>query len=95
MRRYVIQDSATVYTRISKADAKRRFERGEPVVFCPVKLRPGFPFAPHCTVTRNDAEHYSGVDRFDTRVNEFEYYNCGCNETGTYTAFYVARPLNT
>lgn len=87
MKAYVITNSQTEYRRISKREAKRRFEAGEVVALCPVKLRPGFPFAPHCSIRRNDDEHWSGVDKFETRLNEFIHYNCS-HAAGYYAAFY-------
>lgn len=32
------------FTRISKRAAEKRYNAGEVVILCPVKLRPGFPF---------------------------------------------------
>ena len=35
------------------------------------------------------AAKYIGKASFDSYINSFEYYNCTCNETGRYTAFYI------
>ena len=45
----------TTFTRITKTAARKRLFSGLPVAFCPVKLRPGFPFAPHCTISPEHA----------------------------------------
>jgi hypothetical protein len=87
MHRHVFTDSQTEFRRISKREAMQRFERGEAIAFCPHRLRPGFPFALHCTIRKDDSRHWSGVDKFDTRLNEFICYNCS-HEAGYYAAFY-------
>lgn len=90
MNSHVISDGKTVYTRISKQLARKRFDVDLAVVFCPVKLRPGFPFAPHVLIN-NSAEYRESSYTFDVTVRNFEYYNCNCSETGSYTAFYVTQ----
>jgi len=70
------------YKRISKRTAAKLYEIGQPVLFCPVKLRPGGPWDIGCIVTKKE-------DRtFQQEVNAFEYYNCS-SATGYYTAFYI------
>lgn len=92
MNRYTVTDSATRYTRISKAQAIKLLASGEPVAVCPVRLRPGFPFAPHSVCYPKDlTDCYRPAplpQQFDKFLREFEYYNCTDSETGRYAAFY-------
>lgn len=80
----MIQITTAHYKRISKAAARRRYDAGEPVYFCPVNLNPESPwgllYGPIST-----------SEPFEKHVNAFEWYNCTSNETGRYTAFYVRR----
>lgn len=70
-----------MFRRISKAEARRAYAIGLPVVFCPARLRPGFPFAPHSTIYRDDRD-------FDTRYNEWAFYNTSY-EAGRYAHYYI------
>jgi len=82
--------------RISKAKARRLWGKRN-MSLCPVKLRPGFPWRPNIDVfateiakaQASEYEHERKAADFDTYVQNFEWYNCTCNETGTYTAFYL------
>lgn len=73
------------FVRVSKKTAKRFFDKGLTVVFCPCNLRP-FGFW-GCESFVNPAN--CDGQAFDTVVNSFEYYNCNLSETGKYTAFYI------
>lgn len=90
-------------TRISKHEAFKRFQRGEPFQICPVKLRPGLPWRPDMTVdpahVKEDRAHmrqFSNCQNdnewvkklFDDYVNSFESYNCSW-EAGYYAAYYA------
>lgn len=70
-----------MFRRITKQEARRAYSIGLPVVLCPCKMRPGFPFAAHSTIYRDGRD-------FDTRYNEWAYYNAS-NETGRYAHYYV------
>jgi len=87
MIKHIISDGASTYTRISKNEARKRFDAGKDFALCPVKLRPGFPWAPHMTV--RSGEHKANGRTFEQLLNEFCYYNANCNETGLYAAFYL------
>lgn len=84
MQKIVISDSASTFTRISKAEARKLWGK-EDIEFCPIKLRPGFPWASHMLFfqSENDAAD------FDKVVREFEHDNCTSKETGKYAAFYL------
>lgn len=72
------------YKRITKQAAKKLYNAGKIVYFCPVNLRPGKPWNPEISFY-DCAEDLS----FERAVAGFEIYNCTCKETGKYTAFYV------
>lgn len=90
-----------MFRRITKREAFARFRDNLPLVLCPRKMRPGYPFAMHSSVTpadwterlftsipyRNDPE---GVARhaWEVMYNEWAYYNASY-ETGYYAAYYV------
>lgn len=70
------------YIRISKAYARRHYNAGNDLYFCPVNLNPESPWG----------LLYEPGDRsisFDVHVSLFEAYNCTSTETGRYTAFYI------
>jgi hypothetical protein len=94
MNRYTITDRATRFDRITKAQARKRWENNQPIYFCPVKLRPGYPFNPGCTIFpaeyKNAVSHYT----FGQCINYFIWYNCQHNEIGYYPAFYVETNLD-
>lgn len=71
------------YTRISKASARKLFESGEAVLFCPSKMRPDNIWC--------SAIPYSSKDNvsFDVACNVFSYYNCD-SERGK-TIYYYTR----
>jgi hypothetical protein len=96
MTRHVITDGASTYTRISKREARKRWNKGETFYIIAHKMRPGFPFSMGMTI---DPQHikaewsltptYPTVESlFDATVAEFCYYNANCHETGLYAAFY-------
>lgn len=87
MRNYDFTNNGKHYTRIDKRTARRAFDNGLTVVFCPCNLHP-FGFW-NCGVEINKShESFSGYT-FDNIVNHFEYYNCINAETGKYSAFYA------
>lgn len=92
MNHYTITDRATRYTRITKTEARKRWESNQPIHFCPVKLRPGYPWSPGCTIfpEKYKEENYT----FEQAINNFNWYNCQHNETGYYPAFYIETNLD-
>lgn len=100
MEKHVITDGASRYTRISKIEARKRFNNGESLYVIAHKMRPGFPFSMGMTIDgaanlKDFAESYPnghpnipGFNAFDRMLNNFSYYNC-THETGYYAAFYL------
>lgn len=76
------QISINGYKRITKRTAEGLYKIGQPVLFCPVKLRPGGVWGIGCIITNDEGT------TFTQALNSFEYYNCS-NEAGNYTAFYI------
>lgn len=68
------------FIRISKAEAKKRFENGEVVYAIAHKQHPENMFAPAFALPHNYC--------FDTIVAHATWYNCRNNETGKYLAYY-------
>ena len=71
------------YIRITKTEARWRFDTGEAIVLCASNLKPGAAWHPECII-----EKQGFYDLFENKVNVFEFYHCVNSETGRYTAFY-------
>ena len=69
------------WVRISKSQAKKLFESGEKVCFCPCKSCP-FGWIPSGIILEKD--YYKS---FREMVESFEFCNC-YPETGKYVSFY-------
>lgn len=91
MNRVVISDGVQRFTRISKQAARKRFAKGEFTYIIAHKMRPGYPFSLGMMFGPvPEAECGSDYQKsFDGQVQNFEWYNANCHETGTYAAFYV------
>lgn len=90
--------------RITKAQAKRLFAAGKPVIFCPCKMHPGRPWSMGATI--HPKEHLERAEQYadghspqlwkGTLVetawalayNAWAFYNCTW-ETGRYAHYYV------
>lgn len=83
MNKYTYTNGGHTFERVSKTVARMAYNNGLRVVFCPINLRPGYPFNPEVSVSGK-----SGAT-FETALNAFEYYNIRGRETGRYTAFYL------
>lgn len=73
------------FVRVSKALARKAYDVGLDVVFCPCNLYPGEPYNPGIIVNKENSENKP----FETVLNSFEFYNCNLPETGKYTSFYL------
>ncbi|WP_448973286.1 hypothetical protein [Oribacterium sp.] len=69
------------WVRISKAQAKKLFESGEKVCFCPCKMRP-FGWINGGIILEKDC-----YTDFDDAMNMTLFCNCN-HETGKYVSFY-------
>ncbi len=89
MNTVVVRDGASTYTRVSKRIARKMFAENKPFYVIAHKMRPGFPFSLGMMIDpqRQKEENY----QFDRTVNNFEWYNANCNETGLYAAFYEVK----
>lgn len=81
------------YVRISKARARKLYDEGKTIRICPVKCNPTNEYYPMSfDINKEDKFELEPLEwelKFDCRVNRFEYYNCGYNELGKYSAFYI------
>ena len=72
--------------RISKAQAKKMYNLGLNVLFCPVNMS---PIARHNGLMIWQNKDLEGqYDDFEKLCNAYSYYNC-VNETGRYIAYYA------
>lgn len=100
MNNYIFKDkNGKNYKRIDKRQAKRLYDAGETVIFCPCNMRPFGFYNPQIEINKNDIIADNGApliyadgtreNDFKYIVNSFEFYNCNNTETGKYTAFYA------
>lgn len=88
MRQYIFEDQNGVfYKRISKQEARKRYQDGLSTIFCPVNMHPFHKFF-RMSIEINPANINCNYQAFETVLNAFEWYNCN-SETGYYTAFYI------
>lgn len=73
--------------RVTKTVARRLFNEGVKLLFCPVKWNPECKEEYSLSFEIEKMNEPDLIHDFDTQVNAFEYYNCNY-ETGYYTAFY-------
>lgn len=85
MIKYEFKINGITCVRVSKALARKAYNYGLRVYFCPCKLRPGFPWNPEIAIAKQDG------DSFETVLNAFEFHNCNLNAVGRYTAFYMEK----
>lgn len=86
MREMRFEHDGITYKRISKMTARRAYNNGLSVVFCPCNLRPFGMWHPEY-VTRKDAEPDDRT--FERLIDELEFYGCSDRETGKYLAYYI------
>lgn len=96
MNKYEFESNGRIFTRVSKAAAKRAFIDGFTIAFCPSNLRPMTMWHPEYIFNRETRGEYiadeTGAENdFNNLLNSFEYYNCTNTETGRYTAFFIER----
>ena len=72
------------YVRISKAAARRAFNAGKLVIFCPVNMRLGGPWYPETAADNSEWGSFAAA------VGWAEHYSCTSAETGRYLAYYIA-----
>lgn len=92
MRQYTFTENGFTFERVDKKQARKAYNNGLTVRFCPCNLRPGSPFRLDMDMNRAQ-ENCAGVD-FKKLLNAFEFYNCTNTETGRYTAFYIPVALD-
>lgn len=82
------------YRRVDKRQARKIYDNGKEVVFCPCNLRPFGFWNPSVKILKDFEDNVilngKPSNDFDKVVNSFEYYNCINSETGRFTSFYIA-----
>lgn len=86
MRQYSTRIAGGTLTRINKATARKLYESGKEVFFCPCNLNPLSPWG--LGIWEHPADWGNNGQRFDDIVTAYTWYNCN-SETGRYVAFYV------
>ena len=81
-----LYNETVTITQVQKRTAKKLFEAGETIYLQSSNFHP-FGVWSRCMDTNKNNVNCVGYT-FETVVNDFEYYNCTCNETGKYTTFY-------
>lgn len=95
MKKHIFHDGHTRYERISKAQARYRFNASLPLYIIAHKMRPGRPFSMGMTVASGTAARWHDDGKtFDDFIREFCWHNATCHETGTYAAYYIETPLS-
>lgn len=100
MNNYNFTENGKQYKRIDKRQARRAYNAGKTIYFCPCNLRPFGFWQPAIDININDYKKFGysepfvfsdGTNEmdFNRRLNQFEFYNCINTETGKYTAFYI------
>lgn len=82
MKHMEFEINGKMYHRVSKPMARKAYEKGEEIMVCPCKLRPGEPWYPEGIVSN------ALNRRFDFVIRDYEIYNCNA-EAGWYASFYI------
>ena len=73
------------FIKVNKTKAKNLYNKGINVYIVPFKVYPNYNNMWIQPIMINNFTN----ENFDSRVNNFEYYNCNY-ELGYYTSFYIA-----
>lgn len=91
MNKYTFEMGGKTYCRISKAAARKMYERGGGFLACPCNLRPGWPWHPEIHIYSEMV--FTHGSTFDEIINYAEAMNCINNETGLYFAYYAEEDI--
>lgn len=82
-------ENGFTFVRVNKTTARKLYNDGLTVHFCPCNLRPfnRYGFGLDMDMNKNDIGNDGHT--FDDVLMYFEAYNCWGTETGKYTAFYI------
>lgn len=90
MNNYEFTINGARYVRVSKSAAIKTWKNNDTVVFCPCKLRPGYPWHPEYVFPPDVCPAWIRTEKeFCEIANAYSVYNCNSNETGRYIAYYV------
>ena len=77
--------------KINKTRARRLFNEGITIYLLPCNVGLSSIWVKPCPINNRELNEFMNIDisYFDSQVNNFEYYNCNCNELGKYSHFYI------
>lgn len=76
------------FRQINKTVARKAYNNGLSVIFCPSNLNPANNFYNLEMIMNKNQRNCENTD-FNKLLLYYEIYNCTCNETGKYTRFYI------
>ena len=82
-------NNKNMWYRVNKTTAKKLYNAGRAICFCPSNLRPFGVWNIGYITTKEELTEKDIDADFDKFINQFEYYNCINAETGRRTAYYV------
>lgn len=86
-----IDNAGGAWYRINKTTAKKLYNAGVDVCFCPSNLRPFSMWAPEFVSNKTRDIETAGEADFDKLLNYFTFYNCINAETGRRVNFYIKK----
>lgn len=95
MNNITIYESGRTYKRINRTAAKNEYLNGKTVYIIPCNIRLINYYITPYTLNKNTAPEFittaapGTVEFFNKFMNQFEFYNCTCAETGRRAAFYI------
>lgn len=87
MKNYTFTEKGFTFERVDKKTARRAYNNGLSVLWCPCNLNPVSPWGVAMKINKNDAGNVGRT--FETVLDYFTAYNCTNAETGKYAAFYI------
>ncbi len=88
MHKYTVTINGEQWERITKSEARKRWNAKQRLYIAPCNLHPGWPWR---FGKEFNSENISDSS-FEDMVSNFEYYNCYDSKTGRYASFY--KPCN-
>ncbi|MGF6599817.1 hypothetical protein P3T23_004551 [Paraburkholderia sp. GAS448] len=85
MNGFFAMDGDIRYRRVGKVHARRAWNAGMDVVFCPHRLYPFGGWRPSILASRAGFSDRA----FDDVLRDFISYNCNLHETGYYASYFV------
>lgn len=79
------------YIRINKTQARKNYIAGYKQLVLPVNVRLGNSWIEPLILSKKELIHpEDDFNMFDSRISEYEYYNCNYNDLGYYPKYYIS-----